>query len=49
MANPFQDNRDTTGGKAGFGAFEELKTDKAYDDETIQANPGAPPPAPVPT
>lgn len=46
MANPFQDNKDTTGGKAGFGAFEELKTDKAYDDETIQANPGAPLPAP---
>ena len=47
MANPFQDNKDTTGGKAGFGAFEELKTDKAYDDETIQANPGAPLPAPA--
>ena len=46
MTNPFQDNKDTTGGKAGFGAFEELKTDKAYDDETIQANPGAPLPAP---
>ena len=47
MTNPFQDNQDTTGAKAGFGAFEELKTDKAYDDETIQANPGAPLPAPA--
>ena len=33
MANPFQDNQDTTG-KAGFGAFEDLTKDKAYDDET---------------
>ena len=27
--NPFLNNQDTTGGKAGFGAFEELRTDKA--------------------
>ena len=46
MANPFQDNKDTTGGKAGFAVFEELKTDKAYDDETLKPNPGAPLPAP---
>ena len=46
MANPFQDKQNTTGGKAGFGAFEELRTDKAYDDETLQPNPGAPLPAP---
>ena len=46
MANPFQDKQNTTGGKAGFGAFEELQTDKAYDDETLQPNPGAPLPAP---
>ena len=47
MANPFQDKQDTTGGKAGFGAFKELQTDKAYDDETLQPDPGAPLPAPV--
>ena len=44
--NPFVDNRDTTGGKAGFGAFESLRTDKEYDDETLKPNPGAPLPAP---
>lgn len=44
--NPFQDKQDTTGGKAGLAAFEELRTDKAYDDETLQPNPGAPLPAP---
>ena len=47
MANPFQDNQDTTGGKAGFAAFKELQTDKAYDDETLKPNPGAPLPAPA--
>ena len=26
--NPFQDNQNTTGAKAGFGAFESLRTDK---------------------
>jgi len=46
MTNPFQDKQDTTGGKAGFGAFKELQTDKAYDDETLKPNPGAPLPAP---
>ena len=46
MANPFQDKQDTTGGKAGFAAFKELQTDKAYDDETLKPNPGAPLPAP---
>lgn len=45
--NPFQDKQDTTGGKAGLAAFEELRTDKAYDDETLQPNPGAPLPAPA--
>lgn len=44
--NPFQDNQDTTGAKAGFGAFESLRTDKEYDDETLKPNPGAPLPAP---
>ena len=47
MANPFQDKQDTTGGKAGFAAFKELQTDKAYDDETLKPNPGAPLPAPA--
>ena len=47
MANPFQDKQDTTGGKAGFGAFKELSSDKAYDDETLTDNPGAPLPTPV--
>ena len=47
MTNPFQDKQDTTGGKAGFGAFKELQTDKAYDDETLKPNPGAPLPAPA--
>jgi len=47
MTNPFQDKQDTTGGKAGLAAFEELRTDKAYDDETLQPNPGAPLPAPA--
>ena len=47
--NPFVDNKDTTGGKAGFGAFETLRTDKEYDDETLKANPGAPLPAPAGT
>ncbi len=47
MANPFQDKQDTTGGKAGFGAFKELSSDKAYDDETLKENPGAPLPIPV--
>ncbi len=47
MANPFQDKQDTTGGKAGFGAFKELTSDKAYDDETLTDNPGAPLPTPV--
>ena len=46
VANPFVDNKDTTGGKAGFGAFESLRTDKEYDDETLKPNPGAPLPAP---
>ena len=45
--NPFQDKQDTTGGKAGFAAFKELQTDKAYDDETLKPNPGAPLPAPA--
>ena len=45
-ANPFQDSRDTTGGKAGFNAFKELNDDKVYDDETLKPNPGAPLPAP---
>ena len=40
MANPFQDKQDTTGGKAGFKAFEELSSEKAYDDETLSDNPG---------
>jgi len=44
--NPFLNNQDTTGGKAGFGAFKELQTDKAYDDETLQPNPGSPLPVP---
>ena len=47
MANPFEDKQDTTGGKAGFGAFNELTSDKAYDDETLTDNPGAPLPTPV--
>ena len=47
MANPFQNSQDTTGGKAGFGAFKELTSDKAYDDETLTDNPGAPLPTPV--
>ncbi len=47
MANPFENNQDTTGGKAGFAAFKELQTDKAYDDETLKPNPGAPLPAPA--
>ena len=47
MANPFQNSQDTTGGKAGFGAFKELSSDKAYDDETLTDNPGAPLPTPV--
>ena len=45
--NPFLNNQDTTGGKAGFGAFKELETDNAYDDETLKPNPGAPLPAPA--
>ena len=48
MANPFQDKQDTTGGKAGFASFNELTSDKAYDDETLKDNPGAPLPIPVP-
>jgi hypothetical protein len=47
MANPFQDKQDTTGGKAGFAAFNQLTSDKAYDDETIKENPGGPLPSPV--
>ena len=47
MANPFQDKQDTTGGKAGFAAFNELTSDKAYDDETLKENPGSPLPFPV--
>jgi len=47
MANPFQDLQETTGGKAGFAAFNELTSDKAYDDETIKDNPGSPLPFPV--
>ena len=47
MANPFQDSQSTTGGKAGFGAFNELTSDKAYDDETLKDNPGSPLPFPV--
>jgi hypothetical protein len=47
--NPFQDNQNTTGAKAGFGAFESLRIDKEYDDETLKANPGAPLPAPAGT
>ena len=40
MANPFEDKQDTTGGKAGYNAFEELSCEKAYDDETLSDNPG---------
>jgi len=47
MANPFEDKQNTTGGKAGFGAFGELTSDKAYDDETLKDNPGSPLPFPV--
>ena len=47
MANPFQDKQNTTGGKAGFASFNELTFDKAYDDETLTDNPGAPLPIPV--
>ena len=47
MANPFQDKQNTTGGKAGFASFNELTSDKAYDDETLTNNPGAPLPIPV--
>lgn len=47
MANPFEDKQDTTGGKAGFAAFGELTSDKAYDDETLKQNPGSPLPPPV--
>ena len=47
MTNPFEDKQDTTGGKAGFASFNELTSDKAYDDETLTDNPGAPLPIPV--
>jgi len=47
MANPFEGKQDTTGGKAGFASFNELTSDKAYDDETLTDNPGAPLPIPV--
>ena len=47
MANPFLNSQGTTGGKAGFEAFEGLRTDKEYDDETLQKNPGSPLPFPV--
>ena len=47
MANPFQGKENTTGGKAGFASFNELTSDKAYDDETLTDNPGAPLPTPV--
>ena len=47
MPNPFEDKQDTTGGKAGFAAFGELTSDKAYDDETLKQNPGSPLPPPV--
>ena len=47
MANPFEDKQNTTGGKAGFGAFGELTSNKAYDDETLKENPGGPLPSPV--
>ena len=40
MANPFENKQDTTGGKAGFEAFKELSSEKAYDDETLSDNPG---------
>jgi len=40
MANPFEDKQNTTGGKAGYNAFEELSSEKAYDDETLSDNPG---------
>jgi len=44
--NPFENKQSTTGGKAGLGAFGELQTDKTYDDETLEPNPGSPLPAP---
>jgi len=47
MTNPFEGKQDTTGGKAGFASFNELKSDKEYDDETLKPNPGAPLPTPV--
>ena len=40
MANPFEDKQNTTGGKAGYNAFEELSSEKAYDDQTLSDNPG---------
>ena len=45
MSNPFESFRSTSGGRAGFSAFEELSEDKAFDDETLKDNPGAPLPS----
>ena len=45
MTNPFESFQSTTGGRAGFSAYKELTEDKAFDDETLQDNPGAPLPS----
>jgi len=45
MSNPFESFQSTSGGRAGFSAFKELSEDKAFDDETLQENPGAPLPS----
>ena len=42
MTNPFESFQSTTGGRAGFSAYKELTEDKAFDDETLQDNPGTP-------
>ena len=45
MTNPFESFQSTSGGRAGFSAFKDLTEDKAFDDETLQENPGAPLPS----
>ena len=45
MTNPFESFQSTSGGRAGFSAFKDLTEEKAFDDETLQDNPGAPLPS----
>ena len=46
MTNPF-DGSPTTGGRAAQAVYNDLTSDKAYDDESLTPKPGIPFPNPA--